>query len=375
MNIPFVDLRAQLATIREDIFRNLQQAVEGTDFILGEEVERFEREFASYCGSTHAIGVNSGLDALRLSLMALGIGPGDEVIIPANTFIACALAITDVGGLPVLVEPDEKTYVLDAALVAARMTSRTKAIMPVHLYGHPVEMESINDLARRHCVWVVEDASQAHGAMNRGRRVGSLGHLAAFSLYPGKNLGAYGDAGIITTDQPEWADRIRLLRNYGSSRKYFHDLRGCNSRLDTLQAAVLTAKLPHLDAWNDQRRVAAARYTRLLAGVGDIVTPAVREGATHAFHLYVIRSRHRNALADFLRHRGVTTIIHYPVPIHRQEAYRPMGLWRDGDFPLTERLCDEILSLPIYPGITTSQIDYVADCIQSFFKESPDEEK
>lgn len=375
MNIPFVDLRAQLATIRDDVYQNLQRAVERTDYILGEEVERFEMDFAAYCGCTHAIGLNSGLDALRLSLMAMGVGPGDEVIIPANTFIACALAISDVGGRPVLVEPDEKTYVLDATHVAAHMTSRTKAIMPVHLYGQPVEMDAINDLARRHGVWVIEDASQAHGATNRGRRVGGLGHIAAFSLYPGKNLGAYGDAGIITTDNPQWADRIRLLRNYGSSQKYFHELRGFNSRLDTLQAAVLTAKLPHLDTWNSQRRTAALRYTSLLAGVGDIVTPSVTEGTEHVFHLYVIRSRRRNALADFLRHRGVTTIIHYPVPIHKQQAYRSMGLWRDGDFPLTERLCDEILSLPIYPGITTEQIDYVVEWIRSFFKEPHGEEK
>lgn len=374
MKIPFVDLKAQLAGVRDDVFRNLAAAIDSTAFILGEEVSDFEEAFAAYCGCRHAIGVNSGLDALKLSLMAMGIGPGDEVVIPANTFIACALAITDLGARPVLVEPDERTYVLDVGRVEQAITPRTKAVMPVHLYGQPVDMVALAEIAGRRGLRIIEDASQAHGARDRGRRVGALGEIAAFSLYPGKNLGAYGDGGIVTTDDGAWAERIRLLRNYGSSRKYYHEVCGFNTRLDTLQAAVLAAKLPHLDDWNGRRRAAAARYTQLLQGVGDVVTPAVRADAEPVFHLYVIRSRHRDAIADHLERRGVSTIIHYPVPIHLQRAYRQTGWWREGDFPLTERLCSEILSLPVFPEITSEQIDYVVEGIRTFFKESSREQ-
>lgn len=368
MRIPFVDLKAQLADIRADVFRNLEAAIDSTAFILGDEVACFEEAFAAYCGCRYAIGVNSGLDALRLSLMAMGIGPGDEVVIPANTFIACALAVTDLGARPVLVEPDERTYVLDVGRVADAITPRTKAVMPVHLYGQPVDMTALAEIVEPRGLHVIEDCSQAHGAKDRGRRVGSIGRIAAFSLYPGKNLGAYGDGGIVTTDDPAWAERIRLLRNYGSSRKYYHEIPGFNTRLDTLQAAVLSAKLPRLDAWNERRRAAAARYAKLLRGVGDIVVPWVRPDTEHVFHLFVLRSRSRDVLAAHLEACGVSTIIHYPVPIHGQEAYRSTGWWRNGDFPLTERLCSEILSLPLFPEITDVQIEYVAEAIKSFFK-------
>jgi dTDP-4-amino-4,6-dideoxygalactose transaminase len=369
MRIPFVDLQAQFAEIRGDVLKNLTSAMETAGFILGREVAEFEDAFAEYCGCRYAVGVNSGLDALRLSLKAMGIGPGDEVIIPANTFIACALAVSYLGGRPVLVEPEEGYYTIDVGRIEAAITPRTKAIMPVHFYGQPADMEPLLELARRHRLLVIEDGSQAHGARCRGRRVGGLGDIAAFSLYPGKNLGAYGDGGIVTTNNAAWAEQLRLLRNYGSPRKYYHEVCGENTRLDTLQAAVLLAKLPRLDRWNARRRAAAARYTRNLQGVGDLVLPQVRPDCEHVFHLFVVRSRRRDALAAFLQQRGVTIIIHYPVPIHQQRAFRETGGWRTGDFPLTERLCAEILSLPMYPEIAPEQIDYVTDTIRAFYKE------
>lgn len=374
MRVPFVDLKAQLADVRDDVFRNLAAAIDDTAFILGDEVREFEEAFAGYCGVRYAIGVNSGLDALRLALMAMGVEAGDEIIVPANTFIACALAITDLGARPILVEPDEATYVLDVERVERAITPRTKAIMPVHLYGQPVDMTALSAIAERRGLRLIEDCSQAHGARDQGRRVGGLGSIAAFSLYPGKNLGAYGDGGIVTTDDQTWAERIRLLRNYGSSRKYYHEICGFNTRLDTLQAAVLTAKLPRLDGWNGRRRAAAIRYSELLRGVGDVITPTVRTNVEHVFHLYVIRSRYRDQIAENLERRGVATIIHYPIPIHLQKAYRQTGWWKGGEFPLTERLCSEILSLPMFPEITSEQIKYVAEAIQSFFKELPNEQ-
>jgi len=367
MNVPFVDLAAQYRTIREDVLARMTKVMEQSAFILGAEVEEFESAFACYCDCDHAVGVNCGLDALKLALEALGVGPGDEVIVPANTFLACALAVTYCGGKPVLVEPDPNSCTIDVARIEAAVTTKTKAIMPVHLYGQPADMDPILALACKHDLLVIEDASQAHGARYKGRRVGGIGDIAAFSLYPGKNLGAYGDAGVVTTNSPELAARVRLLRNYGSPAKYYHTVRGANTRLDSIQAAVLNAKLPHLDGWNAKRRQAAAVYARALADVGDLRPPEPASYAEHVFHVYVVRTKRRDELAGFLKERGVTTIIHYPVPIHLQDAYKDLAYWRPGDFPITEALCDEILSLPMFPEITAEQIECAAAAVRSFF--------
>ncbi len=366
MNVPFVDLKTQFAAIRGDVMRNVEKVLQNTNFILGAEVSEFEKAFAAYCECRHAVGVASGLDALKLALRALDIGPGDEVITTANTFIATALAVNSVGATPVLVDMDAVSYNLDPKQLDAAVTPRTKAILPVHLYGQPADMDPILAWAEKRKLHVIEDACQAHGARYKGRRCGSLGRIAAFSFYPGKNLGAYGDGGAVTTNDPALAEKVVLLRGYGSTVKYYHDALGENSRLDTIQAAVLNAKLPHLDAWNAARRRAAARYTEQLAGVGDVATPQILPFAEHVFHLYVIRTARRDALLKFLQERGVGCIIHYPVPIHLQKAYADRG-WKRGDFPETERAADEILSLPMFPDITDAQIDYVVQSVRDFF--------
>jgi dTDP-4-amino-4,6-dideoxygalactose transaminase len=309
--------------------------------------------------------VASGLDALKLALEALGIGPGDEVIVPAHTFIASALAVSAVGARPVLVEVDEASFNLDPAHIEAAITPRTKAIMPVHLYGQPADMDPILALARRYNLRVIEDASQAHGARYRGQRVGTLGDVGCFSFYPGKNLGAYGDAGGLVTNNAELAEKVRFLRNYGQEVKYKHVVKGYNLRLDTLQAAVLGVKLRYLDAWNARRAAHAAVYTHALEGVGDLQLPRVITG-DHVFHLYVIRTRQRDALQAHLNQRGIATVIHYPVPIHMQPAYADLGYGR-GTFPITERLSEEILSLPMYAELTAEQQDYVIAAVKDFF--------
>jgi len=374
MKIPFLDLQAQTAGFQNEIQTAMDQVVADCNFILGKPVADFEEAFAAYCECDHAVGVATGLDALKLILRAMDIGPGDEVITSAHTFIATALAISAVGATPVLVEADPLTYTMDTAAFAAAITGQTKAVMPVHLYGQTAEMDPILDVARRHGLNVIEDACQAHGARCNGRRAGAIGDAAAFSFYPGKNLGAFGDGGAVTTNDAVLAGRIRTLRNYGSSKKYFHDELGENSRLDTLQAAVLGVKLNYLDAGNAARRAAAALYTRQLEGVGDIVAPHIREGSEHIFHLYVIQTNRRDELQSFLREQGVECLIHYPVPVHLQKAYssqRPVvsssNHWRKGGFPLTEQLADRILSLPIFPGLTEDQQCYVTDSIRRFF--------
>lgn len=363
--VPFMDLAAQDAPLRAEILARLEAVMTRAAFILGPEVAEFERAFADYCGAAHGVGVASGLDALKLALRAAGVGPGDEVITAANTFIATALAISATGATPVLVEPDPRTCNLDPARAAAAVTPRTRAIVPVHLYGRPADMSAIMALAAQHGLFVLEDASQAHGARWNGRPVGGIGHAAAFSFYPGKNLGAHGDAGMVVTNDAALAARVASLRNYGSSEKYRHDDRGENSRLDTVQAAVLLTKLPRLDGWNAHRRAAAARYTAALAGVGDLCLPTDAAGQS-VYHLYVIRTGRRDDLMAFLRARGIGCLIHYPVPIHLQNAYRDAG-WRAGDFPVTEQIAREILSLPMSGIISDLQVDTVADAIRTFF--------
>lgn len=367
MHIPFLDLKNQSADFQNEIQSAIDQVLTDCNFILGKPVTDFEAAFAAYCGCRYGIGVASGLDALKLILRAMEIGPGDEVVTVSHTFIATALAVSAVGATPVLVEVDPATYTMDPERLEAAITPRTKAVMPVHLYGQTADMEPILGIAHRHGLKVIEDACQAHGSRCNGRPAGSLGDAAAFSFYPGKNLGAYGDGGAVTTSDPVLADRIRTLRNYGSAKKYYHDELGENSRLDTLQAAVLGVKLNYLDAGNIARRAAAAFYTEQLGGAGDIITPAVRQGSEHVFHLYVIQTGRRDELQKYLQEKGVECLIHYPVPVHLQKAYASSG-WEAGDFPLTERLAERILSLPVFPGITEEQMDYVCRCISGFFK-------
>ena len=366
MHIPFLDLKNQSTELRNEIQSAMDRVLTDCNFILGKPVADFEAAFAAYCDCTQGIGVASGLDALKLILRAMEIGPGDEVITVSHTFIATALAISSVGATPVLIEVDPATYTMDSQRIEAAITPRTKAVMPVHLYGQTADMDPILEIAHRHGLKVIEDACQSHGARCNGRRAGSLSDAAAFSFYPGKNLGAYGDGGAVTTSDPVLADRIRTLRNYGSAKKYFHDELGENSRLDTLQAAVLGVKLKYLDAGNALRRNAAALYTEKLQGAGDVVTPAVRRGSEHAFHLYVIQAGRRDDLQKYLLEKGVECLIHYPVPVHLQKAYASKG-WKAGDFPLAEKLAGRILSLPISPGISEEQVVYVCNSVRAFY--------
>jgi dTDP-4-amino-4,6-dideoxygalactose transaminase len=313
------------------------------------------------------VGVANGLEALQMILMARGVGPGDEVIVPAHGYIATWLAVTHVGARPVPCECDERTYNLDPALLPAAITARTKAILPIHLYGQTADMEAINAVASRHDLFVLEDAAQSHGALCHGRPAGSLGQAAGISFYPSKNLGALADGGAVTTNDPALADRIRHLRNYGSKVRYENEFIGLNSRLGELQAAFLRVKLPHLAAWNARRQKIAARYLEQLHGVGDLVLPFVPPWAQPAWHLFVIRTQRRSALQQYLTAQGVGTQIHYPTPPHLSGAYRDAG-WKRGDFPIAEKLAAEVLSLPIGPHVTVEQVDYVSACVRSFFE-------
>lgn len=373
MNVPFIDLQAQHCTIRDELNRAIHHVMDRCDFALGEDVVRFEEEFAAFCGTRYAIGVDSGLAALELSLRALGIGPGHEVIVPAHTFIATAAAVTFAGARPVLVDVDPTTYNIDASQIEAVITPRTRGIIPVHLYGLPADMDAILDLARKHDLVVIEDACQAHGATYNGKRVGSLGHAAAFSFYPTKNLGGCGDGGIVVTDDEEVAERVRAMRNCGQREKYYHELAPFNHRLDTLQAAILRVKLRYLEGWIDARRRNAALYTELLAESG-VVTPVEASGSVHVYHLYVVRASQREELRAYLWERGISTAIHYPIPIHLQPFYADGGLYK-GQFPVTEGLCDEIISLPMFPEMTTEQVEHVAASVAEFLaKEQVTEE-
>jgi len=359
--IPFVDLQGQYQTIAPEINAAIQGVLDRSDYILGDEVRLFEDDFAKYIGAAHALSVGSGLDALELALRAYGIGPGDEVITAANTFIATVLAIIAVGAKPVLAEMDPATYNIAPAAIEAAITPRTRGIMPVHLYGQPADMEPILAIAKKHNLLVIEDAAQAHGAKYAGKRVGAWGHAAAFSFYPGKNLGAYGDGGIITTNDAAIAEKLRYLRNYGQKVKYEHVIAGTNSRLDTIQAAILRVKLRHLDRWNALRNEHAAAYSAALAD-GPFALPKIAANRDHIFHLYVVQIENRPAIQELLNQRGIATGIHYPIPIHLQEACRDLG-YRRGDFPLTEQASARILSLPMFPELTAQQRESVVDAL------------
>ena len=358
MKIPFLDLRAAYLELKPEIDAAVARVLDGGWYILGPEVDAFEAEFAAYCGAAHAIGVANGLDALVLALRALDVGPGDEVIVPSNTYIATWLAVTQCGATPVPVEPDTRTYNIDPERITASLTDRTKVILPVHLYGQPVDLDPILALARRHGIAVVEDAAQAHGARYRGRRIGSHGDVVCWSFYPGKNLGAVGDAGAITTNRADLADRVRVLRNYGSREKYVNEVAGVNSRLDPLQAAVLRVKLRHLDDWNARRRTIVATYADGLRDTG-LTLPYIPNWAEPAWHLYVVRSANRNALQKRLADAGIGTLIHYPVPPHKQKAYADLRLAPDA-LPIASQLADEVLSLPMGPHLEPAQAGEVS---------------
>jgi len=362
--VPFVDLAAQYSTIAAEVNEATSKVIRDADFILGRDVKLFEEEFAAFCEAKYAVGVDSGTSALELALRAYNIGPGDEVVTAANTFIATALAISHAGARPVLVDVDPLTHTIDVAGIARATTQRTKAILPVHLYGHPAQMGPIRQLADKLGIVVIEDACQAHGARYNGKRAGSLGDAAAFSFYPGKNLGAYGDGGMVVTNDREVAERLEMLRNYGQKEKYHHLFRGYNRRLDTLQAAVLRLKLKYLEKWNAARRWNAKLYHDLLEGTG-VVTPTETLGVESVWHLYVIRSEHRDTLREHLESRGISANIHYPIPIHLQPAYKDLG-YKRGDFPVTEGLARRILSLPMYAELTSDQVEFVALTIREF---------
>lgn len=362
MKVPFLDLRTSYLELKAPIDEAVARVLGSGWYVLGPEVEAFEAEFATYCQARHAIGVADGLGALHLALRAMDVGPGDEVIVPSNTYIATWLAVSQCGAIPVPVEPDERTCNIDPALIEAAITPRTKVILPVHLYGQPADMDPILALARKHGLLVLEDGAQAHGARYKGRRLGAHGDAVAWSFYPGKNLGAMGDGGAVTTNDERIADRIRVLRNYGSRVKYVNEVQGYNSRLDPIQAAILRVKLAHLDDWNARRGAIARLYQEGLASTG-LTLPYVPEWADPVWHLYVVRHSERDALQHLLAQAGVATMIHYPIPPHLQSAYSPLGFGR-GSFPVSEALHDQVLSLPIGPSQTAEATGIVIDAIR-----------
>jgi dTDP-4-amino-4,6-dideoxygalactose transaminase len=369
MKIPFLDLSASYLELKAELDSAYRRVMDSGTYILGKELEAFETEYASFCGVKYCVGVANGLDALHLILKGYGIGPGDEVIVPANTYIATWLAVSYAGAKPVPVEPDAATYNLDPALIEAAITKRTKAIMPVHLCGQPADMDQIMALAARYGLKVIEDSAQAHGARYKGRRTGGLGDAAGHSFYPGKNLGAFGDGGAITTNDPELADRARVLRNYGSRIKYHNEMKGYNSRLDELQAAFLRVKLAHLDAWNLRRSAAAGAYSEILKDTPGLVLPAVPAWAGPVWHLFAVQYPRRDALQAGLAAVGISTLIHYPIPPHLSGAYAELGL-PGGTFHIAETLASSVLSLPMGPHISMAQVRAVCGEIKRIASQS-----
>ena len=366
--VKFMDFDGMHDAVRDELRIAVNQVVDSNLFIQGPKVEEFEDKWAAFLGTGYCVGVNSGLDALELSLRALGVAEGDEVIVPANTYIATALAATHVGAKPVFVEPNPSTFLIDADRIGSAITPRTKAILPVHLYGQAVDMGAIMSLAKRHDLVVVEDNAQAHGASWKGQATGSFGHANATSFYPGKNLGALGDAGAVTTNSIHIAHAVKALRNYGSTIKYFNDVVGYNKRLDEVQAALLLVKLDMLSKWTEDRIRIANEYLAGLSGLGDLALPITQEGATHVYHLFVVQTSYRDELAEYLTEKGVQTLIHYPIPPHLQKCYQFLG-HKLGDYPISEELSKKVLSLPIWPGMQKEAIDYVVFSVRQFFEE------
>ena len=352
--------------IKAELLPSFEHFIDKGWYVLGDQVKQFEKDYADFCTTKHTVGVANGLDALIIALKTLNIGPGDEVIVPSNTYIASWLAVSYVGATPIPVEPRIDTYNINPNLIEAAITSKTKAIMPVHLYGQCCEMEAIMNIALKHHLFVVEDNAQSQGATYNGQITGSFGHINGTSFYPGKNLGAYGDAGAITTNDEQLYHRANVIRNYGSQKKYYNEIKGINSRLDELQAGFLSIKLKHLNKWSKQRIHIASLYNQMLHGVGDVVTPVLANGATSVYHLYVIRTNKRDELQQYLNTHEVGTLIHYPLPPHLQEAYQELG-YQKGDFPLAETIADTCLSLPLFPGLTDEQVEQVCNTIKQFY--------
>lgn len=368
-DIPFSDLRIQALQIRAEVDKAIERVLNRSRYILGQELEAFEDEFARYCGSAYAIGVGSGTEALHLSLVTAGINPGDEVITVPNTAIPTVSAISFAGAVPRLVDIDPETYTMDIAKLKLSITEKTKAIIPVHLYGQCVDMDPILDLAKRNNIIVIEDACQAHGALYKGRKAGSFGDMGCFSFYPSKNLGAFGDGGMVVTSKPDFAKKIKLLRNYGQMKRDHHQIKGFNSRLDEIQAAILRVKLKYLDAGNEIRRNKADCYLSLLKDLAGIVTFPEAIYARHVYHLFVIRCAQRDKLQSFLAKEGVGTLIHYPIPVHLQNSYHDLG-YKKGDFPVSESCAETILSLPMYPEIANEDIHRIVETMKQYLKES-----
>lgn len=364
MKVPFLDLKVQYDSIKDEIAVGLQKVLDNTAFAGGPFVAEFEGHFSSFCDTAFAIGVGSGTEALWLVLLGLGVGCGDEVITTPNTFIATAEAISFVGAKPVFVDVEEQTYNMDPECLAAAITEKTKAIIPVHLYGQPANMDRIMEIARANNLFVIEDACQAHGAEYKGKRVGSIGDAGCFSFYPGKNLGAYGEAGAVVANNPELADKIKILRDHGQKEKYFHSMVGWNGRMDGFQGAVLSVKLRRLEKWNESRRKNAGLYNSLFKDVPSVVTPVEADYAKHVYHIYAIQTDNRKNFMDALAKEQISCGIHYPVPLHLQEAYASLG-YKEGDFPIAEKVASRQVSLPMYPELTSEQIEYVAGKIKS----------
>jgi dTDP-4-amino-4,6-dideoxygalactose transaminase len=365
MQIPFLDLKADYLELRAEIDAAYQRVMDSGQYVLGAEVAAFEEELAAFSATRHAIGVGNGLEALHLILRGYGIGAGDEVIVPANTYIATWLAVSHAGATPIPVEPDPHTYNIDPARIEAAITPRTRALLPVHLYGQPADMRPIGEIAQRHGLRVIADAAQSHGARYRGAPVESLGDAAGISFYPSKNLGAFGDAGAVVTNDAALAEQVRVLRNYGSRVRYENEVVGFNSRLDPLQAAFLRVRLRHLDAWNQRRSTVAVRYLHGLAACPDLILPQVPEWAGPGWHLFVVRHPQRDALQQHLKQEGIGTLIHYPIPPHISGAYAGQG-WQAGAFPISERLARQVLSLPCGPHLSAEQVGYIMHSIQQF---------
>jgi len=368
MSIPLVDLKGQTGKIKTQIMEKFSDLLDSCQFVLGAEVGKFEEEFAKYIGSKFSIGLGSGTEALHLAVRAAEIGPGDEVLVPANTFIATAIGVTLAGATPVFVDVTESDFLIDFNDAEKKVTAKTKAIIPVHLYGRMVDPAKMLSFSANHKLFLIEDAAQSHGAEINGRRAGTVGKIGCFSFFPGKNLGAFGDAGGVTTEDPALHEKLMALRNYGSPKKYHHPVFGTNSRLDSIQACVLRVKLPLLDQFNSSRRNIARNYNEMLQNVGDLKLPEIPAGEAHVFHLYVVRTKHRDELMTFLNAEGVGASIHYPFPCHLQGAYKDLG-YKAGSLPVTERLAKEILSLPVYPEMTPDQQQQVVAKVRKFFDE------
>jgi dTDP-4-amino-4,6-dideoxygalactose transaminase len=366
MNVPFLDLKTQYKGIKDEIHTAINEVMENTAFAGGPFVAKFEQKFAKFCNCKHAVGVGNGTDALWLSLIALGVGQGAEVITVPNTFIATAEAISLAGATPVFVDVEEKTNNMNSSLLEAAITKKTKAIIPVHLFGQSADMDPIMAIAKKHGLYVIEDACQAHGSEYKGKKTGSMGHTGCFSFYPGKNLGAYGEGGAVVTNDDALAANMRMFRDHGQAKKYYHGIIGWNARLDGIQGAVLNVKLKYLQDWNDSRRKLAQEYTRQLSGVKQIITPQEADYARHIYHIYAIRVDQRDKLMAFLADKGISCGIHYPVPIHLQDAYRFLNMGV-GSFPVTEKCAEQYLSLPMFPELTSEQVKYVAGEIKGFY--------